>query len=301
MGRARRSASRHGRLVRPLIGVLCVGVALVASRAGGSPVYRSVPVGAAFQYQLQVSDTGSSSSGGIDVSLCARQTSSPGCVRARVFDIDLYGPTGAPNRAAVEAIHAQGGYAICYVDAGTWENWRPDAKRFAATLLGRSNGWPGERWLDVRHIAKLLPIMSARVQRCAKAGFDAVEFDNVDAYSNASGFAITGADQLRYNEALAALAHRFHLAAGLKNDYAQASVLVHYFDFAIDESCVQYHECSLLAPFVRAAKAVYDVEYSSSPSRFCPIAAKSRVTAIAKALALRATPWSICPTLARST
>ena len=39
---------------------------------------------------------------------------------------------------------------VCYIDAGTWEDWRPDAAQFTTSLLGRSNGWPGERWLDVR-------------------------------------------------------------------------------------------------------------------------------------------------------
>ena len=36
-------------------------------------------------------------------------------------------------------------------------------------------------------------------QMCARKGFDAVEFDNVDGYQNATGFPLSGADQFRYN------------------------------------------------------------------------------------------------------
>lgn len=286
-----RRPSRTRHFVASVVAATLLGVTAAAatSRVVGPPV------GAAFQYQLQATSTGAGTSGGIDRSLCTVPFGGGPCVRPRVFDIDLYGPNGAPDRAAVASIHRAGGYAICYVDAGTWENWRPDARRFPATLLGRSNGWPGERWLDVRHRAVLLGIMATRVARCAAAGFDAVEFDNVDGYSNATGFAITAADQLRYDEALAALAHRDHLAVGLKNDFAQAATLESHFDFALDESCVQYQECASLVPFRRAGKAVYDVEYEVAPSRFCAAAAAAGVTAIAKALSLTARPWSACP------
>ena len=69
---------------------------------------------------------------------------------------------------------------------------------------GKGNGWPGERWLDIRATGVLLPIMDARVQKCAKAGFDAVDFDEVDGYANKTGFPLTGAHQLTFNRALAA-------------------------------------------------------------------------------------------------
>ena len=74
---------------------------------------------------------------------------------------------------------------MCYISAGTWENWRPDAKRFPAVVKGKPDGgWPGERWLDIRRLDILRPLMRERIQRCARKGFDGVEFDNVDAYTN---------------------------------------------------------------------------------------------------------------------
>jgi hypothetical protein len=252
------------------------------------------PAHVLWQYQLQaVPGRADAATGGIDLSLCARTGSS--CARPAVYDIDLYGPNGkTPNAAAVAAIRRAGGYAICYVDAGTWENWRPDAKMFPHSLLGLSNGWPGERWLDIRRPSRVLPLMAARVAKCARAGFQGVEFDNVDAYANRTGFQITFGEQLRYNRDLARLAHRDGLAAGLKNDYGQVRQLVGDFNFAVDEQCVQYRECRLLRPFVAAGKAVFDVEYRLPPSSFCRPAEAAGVSAIFKSLALWPRPWAPC-------
>lgn len=34
------------------------------------------------------------------------------------------------SKATVDRIHANGGKAICYINVGSWENWRPDKGRF---------------------------------------------------------------------------------------------------------------------------------------------------------------------------
>jgi hypothetical protein len=87
--------------------------------------------------------------------------------------------------------------AICYVSAGTRENWRPDASQSPASVKSAKNGWPGERWLDIRQMS--IPIMDARVAKCRQAGFGGVEWDSVDGYSsNRSRFPLTCADQLAY-------------------------------------------------------------------------------------------------------
>jgi hypothetical protein len=101
---------------------------------------------------------------------------------------------GFENGAAeVAKLHAAGQHVICYIDVGTWENFRPDASKFPKSVLGRGNGWPGERWLDIRRLSVLEPLMTARFQMCAHKGFDAVEPDNIDGYENATGFPITAA------------------------------------------------------------------------------------------------------------
>ena len=101
-------------------------------------------------------------------------------IRAAMYDVDLFDTP----KATVRALHRRERRAVCYLDAGTWENWRSDASSFPKWVLGRSNGWPGERWLDIRRRHVLAPIIRARLDRCARKGFDGVEFDNVDAYAN---------------------------------------------------------------------------------------------------------------------
>ena len=82
------------------------------------------------------------------------------------YDID-----GFENSAAeVASLHAQGKRVICYVDVGTAESFRPDYSSFPASVLGRSNGWPGERWLDIRRLEVLEPIMAARFEMCREKG-----------------------------------------------------------------------------------------------------------------------------------
>ena len=151
------------------------------------------------------------------------------------------------------------------MSAGSSENWRPDFKNFPKSVLGKNmDGWVGEKWLDIRNITALGPIMTARLDQCKAKGFDAVEFDNVDGYSNASGFSLTNNDQLKYNIFLANEAHKRGLTVGLKNDLDQVSVLSNYFDFAVNEQCFQYGECSALKPFIAKGKPVFNVEYSGN-------------------------------------
>ena len=186
-------------------------------------------------------------------------------VAAKMFDIDLF-----DNSASVVAsLHRRGDRVICYLDAGTYENFRPDAHAFPQSVLGETNGWPGERWLDIRRLSALEPIMRARFQMCKNKGFDGVEADNVDGYTNRTGFPLSGSDQLTYNKWLARTAHSLGLSIALKNDLDQARQLQPDFDYALDEQCFQYTECALLRPFVAAHKAVFEVEYNLSPGRFC--------------------------------
>jgi hypothetical protein len=165
----------------------------------------------------------------------------------------------------VAAVHALGKHAVCYIDVGTWEDWRPDATRFPRSVLGKPDeGWPGERWLDIRQLGVLLPIMEARFERCVKNGFDAVDPDNVDGYENATGFALTGREQLSYNRAIASLAHADGLAVALKSDPDESRALEGDFGFVVQEQCVQYVQCGELAPFIEHHKAVFDIEYARS-------------------------------------
>jgi hypothetical protein len=206
-------------------------------------------------------------------------------VDAAMYDIDLFDHSAA----VVAGLHGQGRKVVCYLSAGTWEDWRPDAAQFPAAVLGgRVSGWPGERWLDIRRLDVLGPIMEARLDLCRQKGFDAVEPDNIDGYANVSRFPLTAQDQLRYNKWLAGAAHARGLSIGLKNDLDQVKDLVSQFDWALNEQCFEYNECGLLAPFTKAGKAVFVVEYSLATTAFCEKAVTLGFNAMKKNLSLDA-------------
>jgi hypothetical protein len=201
------------------------------------------------------------------------------------FNLDLFDT----STATITGLHAKGKHVICYFSAGSYENWRPDAGSFPAAVLGRDlDGWPGEKWLDVRKVNTLIPIMKARMQMAASKGCDAVDPDNVDGYSNNTGFALSGNDQLAYNIALAQEAHKLGLAISLKNDLAQIKDLVAYFDFAVNEECFQFNECGMLKPFIAAGKPVFGIEYNLSAASFCPQANSMNMDFLKKNLSLDA-------------
>ncbi|MGW4164861.1 endo alpha-1,4 polygalactosaminidase [Streptomyces sp. NPDC004788] len=185
-------------------------------------------------------------------------------------DVPVYDIDGFDHPATtVAALHRRGRKVVCYVSTGAWEDFRPDAAKFPRAVLGKGNGWPGERWLDIRRTDLLAPLVAARLDLCRAKGFDAVEPDNMDGYQNDTGFPLTPADQLRYNRLVARLAHDRGLAVALKNDLDQIPALLPDFDFAVNEQCAQYEECDRLVPFVRAGKAVFHVEYELEVGEFC--------------------------------
>ena len=54
------------------------------------------------------------------------------------------------------------------MNAGGWEDWRADAAQFPDEVIGSNlDNWEGERWLDIRRLDVLGPIMEARMGLCA--------------------------------------------------------------------------------------------------------------------------------------
>ena len=186
-----------------------------------------------------------------------------------MYDIDLF--DAAPDD--IIHLHDDGRTVICYFSAGSWEDWRPDAHQFSETLLGKPlEGWPDERWLDIRQLDILGPLLQERLNLAVDKDCDGVEPDNVDGYTNGSGFPLSFSDQLAFNTWLAEEAHRRNLSIGLKNDLSQIEQLVDLFDWALNEQCFEYDECETLAPFIQTGKAVLGVEYELNPSQFCTMA-----------------------------
>ncbi|OGN73705.1 MAG: endo alpha-1,4 polygalactosaminidase [Chloroflexi bacterium GWB2_49_20] len=199
-----------------------------------------------------------------------------------MYDIDLFDS----DPGTVGALHSQSRMVICYISVGSWEDWRPDAGQFPESVVGKNyDGWPGEKWLDIRQIDSLAPIMRARFDECKAKGFDGIEPDNMDAYNNDTGFPLTYADQLAYNIWLAKEAHSRGLSIGLKNDPDQAADLLPHFDWALTEDCFAEGWCELMFPFIEAGKPVFAAEYTDmkiSLDDFCPQAKAWKFSAILK-------------------
>ncbi len=175
-----------------------------------------------------------------------------------IYDIDLFDS----SKELIKELKKSGKKVICYFSAGSYENWRDDKSKFSKSLLGNPlDGWAGERWLDISNEA-LAPIMLARLDLAVKKGCDGVEPDNVDGYTNNSGFNLSATDQLAYNKFIANEARKRGLSVGLKNDLNQIVELEPYFDFSVNEQCHQYNECDKLLPFMNKNKAVLNAEYN---------------------------------------
>jgi hypothetical protein len=242
-----------------------------ASGPDGGKVWAAKP-GTSWQWQL---------TGTIDTS-----------IDVQMYDVDLF---EAPQ-ATIDALHGKGRTVICYLSAGSREDWRPDAAMFPAEAIGKGlEGWPGERWLDTRSEA-VRSIMKARLDRAVAKKCDGVEPDNVDAYSTDTGFPLTAATQLDYNRLLAREAHARGLSVGLKNDLEQVPALLADFDWALNEECLEFDECKLLTPFIQAGKAVFHVEYGTEAKAqtVCPGTKPLGFSTLIKKLNLDA--WRVaCP------
>jgi len=202
-----------------------------------------------------------------------------------MYDVDLF----ETDASTVRELQSQGRKVICYMNAGGWEDWRADASRFLDELIGVNlDDWEGERWLDIRRIDLLAPIMEARMDSCKAKGFDGIEPDNVDGFLNDTGFPLNYEDQLRYNIWLAGAAHERGLSIGLKNDMEQIADLLPHFDWALNEQCFEYDECETLLPFIDAGKPVYNVEYELETGEFCDKAKDLGFNSMRKNLSLDA-------------
>jgi hypothetical protein len=198
-------SARASRIGSGLAAILAVVALPACGSATSSEAARWMPkpTTAPWQWQLQ---------GRIDLS-----------VPARTYEVDGFDV----SKRVVRRLHARGRRAICYLDVGSWERYRPDRGAFPKQVIGRRyQGYPDERWLDIRRIDLLAKPLRARFDLCARKGFDAVEPDNVNGFTNRTGFPLTAADQLRFNRWVARQVHERSMSVALKNDPEQAAMLV---------------------------------------------------------------------------
>jgi len=160
-------------------------------------------------------------------------------------------------------------YNICYVNAFQAQ---PQERRWWLAhhrgLLLYRHGHPivdrswHEQLLDTSTAAKrgaLARIVNAWFTGCARAGFQAVEPDNLDSWGR-SHRTLTVHDNLAFAALLIARAHALHLAIAQKNAAELASAGRGLgFDFAIAEECQAYGECGAYRHAF--GREVIEVEY----------------------------------------
>ncbi len=174
-----------------------------------------------------------------------------------MYDIDLFDT----DQSVIDRLHDEGKTVICYFSAGSFEDWREDAADFPQSTLGSPlDDWEGEWWVDITSDT-IREIMASRLDMAVSRSCDGVEPDNVDAWANDNGLGINATEQLDFNRFLADQAHSRGLSVGLKNDLDQLVDLADWFDWALNESCVEYDECDILSVFTDQQKAAFHVEY----------------------------------------
>jgi len=214
-------------------------------------------------------------------------------VDVQMYDIDLFDNTAA----TISTLHSKGRVVICYFST-QYEDWRSDASSFTAAVMGNGlDGWEGENYVDIRSTV-VRNIMTARMDLAVSKGCDGLEPDNVDGYTAKTGFPLTAADQINFNEFIANQAHARGLSVGLKNDIDQAATLEPFFDWALNEQCYEYSECASLNTFISHGKAVFNTEYSGTASKVCPYMVGLKFSSLIKTLDLTATIKSECCTYA---
>ena len=161
---------------------------------------------------------------------------------------------------------APGAYSICYVNAFQAQ---PGARRWWLSrhpnLVLRSHNKPivdedwGEMLLDTgtrTNRRALARIVGRWINGCARAGFDAVEPDNLDSWQRSRGL-LRRSDNVAFVRMLIKRAHSAGLAIAQKNAAGLAAARM--FDFAVVEQCQRYREC---ARFTRAyGDQVLEIEY----------------------------------------
>ena len=176
-----------------------------------------------------------------------------------IYDIDLFDTP----QSTIDELHARGIKVICYFSAGSYENWRSDAKDFKDADLGKPlDGWPGEKWIDLNS-ENVRSIMKKRVQLASDKKCDGVDPDNVDAYQNDNGLDLKSQDSISYMQFLSNITAPLNLTLGLKNAGDIISAVLPIVHFSVNEQCVQYGECSTFAAFIQAGKPVFHIEYPS--------------------------------------
>eukprot|EP01006_Ploeotia_vitrea_P053131 TRINITY_DN67757_c3_g9_i1.p1 TRINITY_DN67757_c3_g9~~TRINITY_DN67757_c3_g9_i1.p1 ORF type:complete len:292 (+),score=38.05 TRINITY_DN67757_c3_g9_i1:129-878(+) len=191
----------------------------------------------------------------------------------KVVDVDI-----DVNKDMIPKLRQEGHIVVCYFSVGTAEPWREDVKRnltyWKKAAVHEMRDW-NEWWLDFKNKFDLVTSLQApRFYRAKQEGCHAIEPDNIDCYDNRDCWAkmhnppAHGSDliptQLKYNMWQVNLAHSLGLSIAMKNAVEIIDQSHKAYDFAINEQCQTYEECSGYSKFFAENKGVFHVEYDEA-------------------------------------
>jgi uncharacterized repeat protein (TIGR01451 family) len=200
----------------------------------------------------------------------------------------------------ISSLKSQGIYTVCYIDAGSYEDGRPDSSLYPAYLKIYKDVQWNEWFLDVKDVFRSIQpagtqlvnntwvdasgkplaglptagafalLLEARFKMCADKGFDALEPDNLQNDENAGG-KVSLQEQIDFNGWVADTAHAYGLAAFQKNGPDKVllkdktgKMMVEKFDGILNEECQQFGECGPLAEYVKRGKLALNTEYAGT-------------------------------------
>ena len=164
------------------------------------------------------------------------------------------------HASGLAALRARGRHYLCYLSAGSVEDFRNDATEFPDRAIGKQLvGFSNERWLDVRD-PTVRELMARRVTALAEQGCDGVPPSSLAVHAADTGFDLTATDALDYARWLAERIHAAGMSAGLTGPTELTGELWPSFDFGLAIGCVNGSQCAEYTAFTRAKKPVLHLE-----------------------------------------
>ncbi|SDD73048.1 endo alpha-1,4 polygalactosaminidase [Nocardioides lianchengensis] len=186
-------------------------------------------------------------------------------------DYQLGGNRSVPDDVGIvvreRTARPAGRYDVCYVNGFQtqpnekrfWKKRRHLLLRDGAGKVVVDEAW-GEWLLDIRTPQKrraLARVVGRWTAGCARAGYEAVEYDNLDSFTRSHGL-VRKRHAVAFSRLLTRRAHRVGLAVGQKNLAGFHGRRVG-FDFAVAEECGRYDECGQYA--AEYGRRVLVIEY----------------------------------------
>ncbi len=196
-------------------------------------------------------------------------------------------PAG-PLAGKIDTLHGAGAKVVCHIDAGAIRLTDPDAMRFpgfatppdrptmpaAGSVIGWSVvGDPNTRYLDLRTAGRTLwqGAMRKRFDYAKTIGCDGIDAGWIDQADPGFPLVTAGNDNditLYYADVVAQLHNReisagWHASTFVGKSFADA--FSDSYDFAVVERCAEFDECDLTRVFQQKSKAVFGIDYDTTP------------------------------------